>query len=263
MMLINGLKTLRRNPVLIPLYLLYILIIGAAAFFLIPHRIEQEDMLALLITVAIFLLFAFVSLLVGLVFLSGYGHMLAEAVTKGTTSIGSFPAGIAKFFVKLLLAVLLLFAIYIGFSIVLAMAVVPVSLILAMGRLTEISTVNVVNTLIISIAAVISIPFIVSWIPAIFIDGAGVVDGLKAALRAGVRNYGVLLLWTVILYAPSLAYTQFSMTSLNTGEIFTPWYFAVAAVTSVLSLIYLPALFELYHKKGRPAAMPDPGGRPS
>ncbi len=266
MMISNAFRLLKRNPVLIFLFLLYMLILDTAAFFLMPHRMDQTDTLALLITTAALMLFSLISGVTGLVFFSGYGHMLAEAVTKGTTSLRSFPAGIARFFSRLFLAFLLLIAIAIGFSIVIVTALIPVSLLMTMGGLAGASAAGIVTTSVVSGLVILSIPFIMPWIPALFIDGAGVIDSLKAGLRAGARNYGALLLWTVILYAPSLIYTLFNLSSMNQGELFTPGYFAVTLLTSVLSLIFTPALFELYNKKRRPAPLPDPGdpgaGRP-
>lgn len=200
----KALTLLKTNPVIILFYIIYTVITSVFLIVLIPGKIDQTDIVDLLLAAAGIMLSAFFVGIIGLVFLSGFGHMLAEAVTTGKTSLRSFFPGIKRFIIKLLLTFLLFLAIYVAYTIILSIAFVPVMLLLAMGNPQNVAaagtSANVTLTAVFSLAVLASIPFVILWFPAIFIDGVRITEALKRGFKTGIKNYGILLLWNLVLY---------------------------------------------------------------
>jgi hypothetical protein len=255
----KALKLLKENPVIILAYIVYMALCSAILFTLMPGKYDQTDIVEMLLATARILAMSFIAGAVGLVFISGFGHMLAEAVTAGRTSIKSFLPGIKVFFVRLLLAVLLLIAIYIGFSIVLSIAYVPLMLILSLNNPGNMATPGSPGIIVLTsglyLAVLASIPFIILWLPAIFIDNIKVIAAFKKGIKSGTKNYGILFLWTLILYLPTFIYMVGNMSSIASGITFSIGYAANLILTAVISLIYLPAVFILYNEKRLPGGM--------
>jgi hypothetical protein len=179
----------------------------------------------------------------GLVFFSGFGNMITEAVINGTTSAGSFIPGIKKYFGRIFLSTLLLFAFYIGFTIVITIIIIPLTIIaVMMGNIM----ITIVASLIMGLVVIFALPFIILWYPAIFIKSTGVIQGLKDGLKAGAKNYWKLLLGIVIIYIPVILNVIIEFDSMMAGTWYTPTYFVSIILSSTMMMIAFPIIFMIY-----------------
>lgn len=252
-MLSKAYKTLRENPVLILLHVAYMLVTAFVFYLFRPHQINQNDITELLINTFIMFLTSLVMGILGLIYFTGYSNMIAQAVTAGKTSIGSFFPGIKHFFGRLLLATLLMFSMFVGFSIILSIAIIPVTMMLTFSNqgdpVVAATNLTLIITPFISLCVIAVIPFIILWLPALFIDDTGVIDSMKRGMKAGVKNYGILMLWTAIVYLPAFIYTMMNMGAAQAGIIMAPGYIAMLLVSTILSLFYFIMIFILYKEK--------------
>lgn len=252
----NSLQLLKKNPLLILLYFLYSAITGFLVLSLIPGQMDETSLVDLMIFFVQLVVLFFASVILGLLFLSGFGAMLGEAVMNGKTSLRTFFSGIGKFVLKLLLAGLLFLVLCFAFSLVLGILMIPLGFLMAMnggGDVQSYTSVYSVSVAVLSTAATLFVmPFIALWYPALFLDPLGVVQTLKRGVRVGVKNYGTLLLWTGCLYLPTLIYTLMGDPAAAQGFTITPLYIVILLLSALLSLIYFPALFLLYAEKRQP-----------
>jgi len=199
-------------------------------------------------------------------FISGFGLMIKEAVITGKTSTSSFLPGLKKYFVRILLMSLLLFAFAIGFSFAISIITIPIML----TQMVNVGFENLQNfqntqnfqnlknmslsiSLFTTSLTIIAIPFIILWLPSIFIDDVKIIQGLKNGVKAGVKNYWKLLVYLVIIYIPIMIYQIFSFDTMMNGVIFTPGYIAILILEACLSIVILPIFYMIYNdnKTGR------------
>jgi len=188
-------------------------------------------------------------------FISGFGLMIKEAVITGKTSINSFLPGFKKYFVRILLMSLLLFAFAIGFSIVISIITIPIMIVQIansgfenLQNLQNIKNMSLSITLVTTSLTIIAIPFMILWLPSIFIDDVKIIQGLKNGVKAGVKNYWRLLVYMIILYLPIIIYQIFSFDTLMKGVIFTPSYIAILILEACLSMVILPIFYMIYNE---------------
>lgn len=252
-MLAKTFNILRNNPLLIIFYIVYLAVTLAMTISLFPNNYVLEDPLS---AVYVFGQVIVVSILLGIIsllFFSGYGHMLSEAVVNGNTSAHSFLPGIKKYFVRVLVTALLLIVFYIGFSIAVSIIMIPLSIILAVGSVgNPTASVALISTLFIVIIFVILLfvlPFVLLWYPAIFIDDVNSIEGLKRGARAGVKSYWKLVLAILVIYIPIILYFAIESPFDLTGAVtYSPFYYISIILSSLLSMILLPYIFVVYNE---------------
>lgn len=246
----------KKNPILPILYLLYMALTISLVFLLLPDKLDQTDLVALLLASVKMLIYCIIMALAGLLFFTGFGNMLSIAAAGEKVTIGSFGTGLKKYILKMLLAGLLLVAIFIAFSIALSILLIPVIIIMSMGTAGDTSSISsslgVVSSIVTALPTVFLMPFIILWFPAIFSDDIKIIEALKRGAKTGTKCYGTLLLWTLIVYLPALIYMIFNSQQLQSGSMLTPSYIAVTAVSVVLSFLYTCVIFILYRQKYQP-----------
>ncbi len=245
---------LKKNPFLVLFYAIYIAITFVLVLLLYPRDFSQFsdpqnymnfDYIAYAIIMLKMLIAAGLMFLISLFFTAGYGFMITEAVTTGETSAASFLQGIKKFFVRILLLMLLLIAIVIGISIIIGIISIPLAFAMVMVGDPFIMSVIIY---IVTIALVFfSVPFFILWIPAVFIDDTRIMKGLTNGLKAGVKNYWKLLLLLFFMYVPIVIYMLFNINTMYSGQIFSAGYFLLLSIEALISIIYLPIVFNIYH----------------
>lgn len=256
-MLKKSINLLKNNSILILLYFAYIVISFLILYVLYPKDMSQFnslnpsgfDFAAYIVMMIKMLIASLLSGVLGLLFLSGFGSMLSEAIKKGKTSISSFLPGIQRYFVRILLAMLLLLAFSIGFSIVISIIIIPITLFLVIAESTSITMVSLVTMAITMVVIVFICPFILLWFPSILIDDIGVMKGLANGAKAGVKNYWKLVLIIVVIYLPITLNTAFSYDTMAKGIIFTPTYLILYLLTAIISIVALPIIFMVYNER--------------
>ena len=256
-MLKKSLNILKSNPVMILLYALFMVVTFLIIFTLYPKDINQFtnpdvtkfDFAGYLVMMGKMLIAALLMYALGLLFYSGFGNMITEAVINGKTSANSFLPGVKKYFVRVLLASLLLMAFSIAFSIISSIITVPIMLLSI--RNVAITSLSIIITLILTLVIIIILPFILLWFPSIFIDDVGVIPGLVKGAKAGVKNYWKLLLVILIIYLPVTANIMINFKSIENGNIFTPGYLIMGLLSVIMSLVSFPVFFLIY-KENKP-----------
>jgi hypothetical protein len=254
-MLKKSINLLKRNPSIIILYVGYLVVMFLIVFALYPRDMSQFyntnptnfDFIAYGITMMKLLTALALISILGLLFFAGYGNMITEAVVQGKTSINSFLPGLKKYFVRVLLAMLLLIAFSVGISVVLSIMIVPVTLIMMVHGAESIYSVSIITTSITTALVCVTSPFIILWFPSIFIDDIGVIQGLKNGAKAGVKNYWKLLLVILLLCIPTFTNVMINFNKVSRGIIFTPSYYIILILLSMISIVILPAIFILYN----------------
>lgn len=252
-MLKKSFLILKNNPVLILLYLGSMLLIYLIMYGLYPHDYNQMsqtyvtsfDFAEYMITMLKMMLAALLMSVVSLLFYSGFGFMMNEAVITGKTNISSMPTGIKKFTIRILLAYLLYMAFAIGFSIVIGITMIPFIILATVKGVAFIIIYVIVLMLLITAV----IPLLMLWMPAIFADNCSAMQGLKRGWKAGFKNYWKLVLIVVVNYLPVAIYMVFNYSSMSSGNIFNLGYLLVIIISSIISLIISPMLFILYYEK--------------
>ena len=254
-MIKKSLHLLKNNTVIILFYAIYLVVMFLIVFTLYPKDMNQFnsmnpnsfDFAAYFNAMAKIFFASILMYACGILFLSGFGCMISEVVLEGKTKATSFLPGISKFFVRVLLASLLLIAFYIGFSIVLSIIIIPITFImLAYGNMA-----TLIITLIAAVAVIFTIPFIILWFPSIFIDDAGVIQGLINGAKVGVKNYLKLVFVLFVMYLPIFAYIIVNFDSMSKGVIYTPSYFIMCILAAIISIVAIPIIFIMY-KENRP-----------
>lgn len=267
-MLKKTLQTLRKNPIIIGLYC-FLLLVGVGGFILVfPYynklvdfadkvnknsdyynTLTSQNMAEITLSSLIVLLFTLFILAFTVVYFSGFGNVLSQAVCDGKTSLKAFFQGIKKYFVKILLASLLFIAISFGFSFFSSFISAFVALLTGKGSIIdEQSAYNTQKfmTGIIYIITILCYSFILLWLPSLFIEkDDGVIVTLKKGFKAGVKRYKELVLITAAILMPSIIVQAFNYS----GEIniFTPVYIALYVYEAIISLFFVTYIFELYN----------------
>lgn len=258
-MIKKSIKTLTNHPVLILFYALYLISTYLILFLLFPHDmnrfkdVNNFDFMAYGIMMIKMLSATILLGVIGILFLCGYGNMMAEAVKGQGTSAASFFPGIAKFFVRVLLAILLLMAFTFVLSMIISLISVPFILYQAIhsagnaiydtGYINSITLFSMVITM---LFVIFLMPFVILWFPAIFHDDIGVMKGLQKGAKAGIKNYWRIVLLLAIIYLPIVIVMMIDLKSVVNGNIFTPGMMIIYLLEAILSTILIPILFYLY-----------------
>lgn len=217
---------LKKNPLLIVLPVLAVALILLSELPLIPDinrimglsgnmnnlqnptQMQLQDAIDIMSAALMMLLFALVYCVLAVIFISGYGNMLAAAVNEGKATLKIFLYGIRKFTGKVVLSFLLLLVIMIGVSIVISLVTTPLMFVgIARSGIDTGSIMNAQKTmqLAVQIIMLFLYPFIIMWFPAVFIEReAGVTACFRHGLRAGVRNYLPLVVVVLFILLPTL-----------------------------------------------------------
>lgn len=260
-MLKKSIELLKNNPVLIFTYGTFSLIMFLLVLLRQPSdliglsngHIERFDMRSYFITINLILLAAILIYGLSLLFISGYGNMMREAIINGKTTIKDFMPGIARYFGRVILMSLLLIAFSIGISLVLSIIMVP----LIMLSLNNLYLVTLISTLVTTVSVICAIPFVLLWIPAIFLDNHGVVKGLVQGAKTGAKNYGKLLLLMVVMYIPSILNAIINFNTLVSGNLHNLGYLISTIVTMLLTVFYVPLIFIIYRDSNPPMNKPN------
>lgn len=251
-MLAKAINLLKKNPVILLFYVGYLVLTYLIVFLLYPTdfgsftELEYSfDMREYLIMMAKMLIAIGLLSVLSLLFMSGYGYMVAEATVTGKTSSASFGKGIKLFFVRTLLAMLLTFAIYMGFSFLMSMIFIPFAMFTSIsGNLWGIA---IITTLMLMVVTVV-MPFIILWYPAIYVDNLGVIQALKTGLKAGVKHYWRLLLMLLVMFLPAVINTIINYKEMMEGNMFSPGYILTMLLSAIISVVVIPYLFVVYHE---------------
>lgn len=254
-MIKKSIHILKNNSSLILLFVAYQVIAFSIMFLLYPSNFNEFmntstnafNFIAYFTAMAKMLIAALLVGILGILFLSGYGNMLSEAVITGKTVMKSFLTGIQKYFVRTLLSALLMYAISMVVSILVGFIMFAVIFSVIFSGSTNITGLSIVIILIITVIMTLPLPFILLWYPSIFIDNTGVIKGLKNGAKAGVKNYWKLLLLLFIMMAPIAGNMIFNMNEMTNGDIFTPATIVMYLIIAIISIVLFPILFLIYH----------------
>lgn len=254
-MLKRALLLLKRNPVIVLFYAGYMILDVLILLLLYPKDINQimfdaEGLFSISayltgmgkLLLAIFLLF-----LLSLIFLSGFGNLVREAVFSGRTSSAAFRTGIKSYFVRILLMMLLIIAFAFGGSLLIGIITIPITILSVMGGASSAYSTTLIIMGITMLLLLIPMPFIILWLPAIFLEDTGVIQSLKGGAKAGRKNYWKLALSLILLYLPGVVYTVLNYEAVSKGRLMTMGYMLLLLVSSVMSLIYIAYIFMVYH----------------
>ncbi len=250
------LQLLKQNPVLVLLYLGVQVITQLIMFLLYPKTMSDFgitenafDFQLYFLTLGKLLIVIIVVYIIGLLFYSGYGNMLREAILRGKAGWKAFGDGIASFFVRILLSSLLLGAMAVGASIPMMIIAIPIAVGTTLnGSMDGIIITPIITTIILDIV----IPLILLWLPAIFIDDTGVIQGMKNGFRAGVKNYWKLLLLVLLISIPMIIIfvvnspSTYSVAGTN-ETILSPGYYVISIIEGIFASLFIPYIFMLYH----------------
>ncbi len=253
-MLRKSINLLKSNPLLVVYFLGYEFMGFLVLYLLYPKNLgvynhgDVMDLVSMMIFMMKMLLSSILMFFLSILFMSGFGHMTAEAVMNGKLASSSFMIGLKKYFVRILLMSLLVFAMVIGVAILFSFVTVPIILFQSFsGQEDNIYVLSMAMSIIITVIIIALIPFIILWLPAIFIDNVRTIQGLKSGVKAGRKNYLKLLGLLFFVYLPIVAYQIFNYPSLMNGDIFTPTYIGVLIIETCIALVIFPAFFFLYY----------------
>lgn len=243
----------RKNVSILTFYAVYMLVMFLIIIALYPKDLNyftnldpyNFDYVAYISMMVKILLASVFMFFLGILFFAGYGNMITEAVLQERTSAASFIPGIKKYFVRVLLASLLMVAFSIGASIVLSMILIPITILAVMNG----SAMGLMISFLSMIVIMLVIPFVILWLPSIFIDDVGVIQGMKNGARVGTRSYGKLLLLLFAIYVPIFIYMLFNYDAMTQGVIMTPGYYAICVLVAIMGVFILPMLFMIYESK--------------
>lgn len=265
----KSLKMLKNNPLLILFFLLAILAYAIPMLLFMPDLkkiidISKEitenpsnpsmmnlpQMTTMMLSTMKMYLFMLVLGILGLIFVAGYGNMLASAVNDGKASFKIFIFGIRKFSGKIVLSALLLVAICIGFGIVISICTIPFTFIgIATNNFNpeKMFAFQMIIQIITLIISVFLYPFVELWFPATFLErNDGVITCFKKGLRAGRRKYLLLVAVTAVMILPLL------VLYITSGDIYSIMESPVYIVSMVCQAIIIPVvmayLFTIYNE---------------
>jgi hypothetical protein len=203
------------------------------------------------------LLAGFLMFVIGLFYLSGYGNVIRVAVVTGKASASSFLAGIKHFFVRVLLCVLLIVAIVIVGSVLLGLISIPFTILVVMSGNSSPMVFMIIVMVVTFLIVLIPTPFVILWLPALFLEDTKVIQSLKLGAKVGKKNYWRLMFATALLCFPQFIYMILNYDIASTGTILSPGYFIILVVMAILSMIYYVYLFVLFHEDRLKLTSPD------
>ena len=264
---------LKNSPMIIVLFVLAIAISAVPIILLLPdiNRImafsneiaknygsltppDPQQTIQMLMTYLKLGIYSLVTCGIGIVFMAGFGNMLAAAVNGGKASLKIFIFGIRKFFTKTLLSLLLLVALIFGFSIIISIISVPFTIMSVinstfdpeaiLGRQRAIQ--------IFSCAMMIFLyPFVELWFPAIFLErNDGVTACFRKGLKAGVKKYIILVAVTAVMLLPSLV--LFGYVENIYSIMYSSFYIFTIIYQAIVMPVMLTYMFMLYNETKKP-----------
>lgn len=247
-MIKKTLHIIRKNPIIIAVYAIFIVLnICISEFTARFGSINSTSQSIGTYANKMFGLWILI-IVISVLFLSGYGNIVAAAVKKEKCSWKDFFSGMNYFLGRMLISFILL--VFMAALLFLIIMITAFPLILAgyAGALKNIEVVSALFTLGAEALAVFVYPCLMLWYPAIFIDDTGVIEGLKRGFAASRRCYWTLVGATFFSILPSTVYsTAVSIFNGNTG--ITPGYIISTAVSVVISLFVFIFAFVVYHIK--------------
>ncbi len=186
--------------------------------------------------------------IISLFFTSGIGNAVREATFSGRTSFSAFFPGIKIYFVRVLLAMLLITAMVFAASMLLGILTIPITMMTVMNGTTSPVALMLIISIVSVLLILIPMPFLLLWIPAMFLENTGVIHSLNLGAKAGTKNYIRLFVGILLLFIPEIIYFAFYYDEAASGHIFTVGYFLLMAVMMILSLVFYVYLFEVYHE---------------
>lgn len=219
-------QTMIRNPLLIILPVIAVLLSAAAYMFLKSDMEKVMDSIAELTDMESFVedtglddviarlsltlksgVISIISGVMTVVFCSGYGNLQSAVLNGGKASLKVFKYGVKRFTGKVLLSFLLMVGIMYGVSFVMSLVTTPI---MVAGFITEgglsagLSWIQAVLEIFLIIMTLVY-PFIILWFPATFIDRyEPIIECLKNGLRAGRKKYFRLLPAIIVTMLPAL-----------------------------------------------------------
>ena len=268
-MLKKSLVTLKNNPMIIILLVLVIILSAVSVMFLMPDLnrimeisneisrnsanpagINPQEMTEMLFSSMIMLLYSLVACGFGIVFMAGFGNMLAVAVNDGKASLKIFLFGIKKFFVKTLLSFLLAAAIVFGASIVISIISTPFTIAGIMRNAFDpeaMISMQRVMMVFSSIVMILLYPLVVLWLPAIFLDrNEGVLACFRNGFKAGVKKYIFLIMVIALILLPTIFLFIFTENVYSIMQ--SPFYFYMYIYQAIIMPVLLTYLFVLYNE---------------
>lgn len=254
-MLRKTLQIIKNNPAIYLIYgasvilnLVILLLLYPTNMNAISEVSEPEFALVTYLTIlGKMLLASLLIFIISLFFTSGIGNAVREATFSGRTSFSAFFSGIKLYFVRVLLAMLLITAMVFAVSILLGILTIPITMMATMNGSVSPVAIMLIISIVSVILVLIPLPFLLLWIPAMFLENTGVIASLKLGARAGAKNYFRLFLGMFLLFIPEIIYFAINYNEAASGQIFTVWYFLLMIVMTILSLIFYVYLFGVYH----------------
>ena len=123
---------------------------------------------------------------------------------------------------------------------------IPFAILQVLGGMETVKYLSLFIILFTMVIIILVVPFIMLWLPSIFIDDVKVFEGLKNGAKAGLKNYWKLVLSLLAIYIPIIAYEIFCFDTIANGIIFTPGYLVILVLESIISIVVLPILFIIY-----------------
>ena len=255
-MLKKTIQLIKGNPFIIMFYMIYLAITILFMVLIYPKSFGVGsytqngifDYSLYLTTVRNMLIVLLLIFITSLFYISGFCNMIREAIFTGKTRASSFISGIKIYFGRVCLFVLLTIVIVIFYSVLVGMLSIPFTIMAATKGTISIYAMILVIMLATLILVLIPSPFIVLWLPALFLEDTGVILSLKLGAKAGVKNYGRLITSTFLLILPQTVYTILSYKLIMKGTFYSTGYYILLGVMAVFGLIYNVYLFVVYHE---------------
>lgn len=198
-MLRKTFQLLINNPSIIILQMVYIVSLFLNSFLFYSIKLSEISSNIEYFLGAKFIFSTVLGLLLGVVFISGFGNAFTKAITSSKCDFKAFFVGIKKYFMKSMLSTLVLYIIYVVFSSILfpAAAQIIVDIFIPYGDLRK-----VFYYICIYIISIFVMPFTTLFLPAVFIDHYDIVAGLITGMKLAVRNYKKLVWVLFFMYIP-------------------------------------------------------------
>lgn len=253
-MIKKTLQIIKENPVIIVLYAVFV---GLNIFM--SQFMDGIDRMALnpqWIEVAVSKMLGMwiIIMIVFILFMGGYGNMLATAIKTGKCTLKDFLRGLNYFLGRMLWAFVLVFLLAMLFFLIVIVAAFPILMASSVGGIRNLGLLAALLTAGAGVFAVFIYPAIMLWYPAIFIDDTGVIEGLKRGVTASRKCYLKLAVTTFVSILPSTLYT--TITSIISGASYgrvemgvTAGYMVSIAVSVVISFFIFVYLFVIYDRK--------------
>lgn len=253
-MLKKTINLIKSNPIIILCYIVYLVISILIIILLYPKSfglgssVKAFNFASYIVTMRNMMIALLLMFGISLFFISGFCNMIREAVFSGKTKLSSFIDGIKNYIGRVCLCVLLTAALILIGSVLVGILSIPITIIVTMNGNGTVIFVTMIIMLVTLALVVIPSPFLVLWMPALFLENAGVIQSLRLGAKAGAKNYWRLLVVTVLLILPQAAYSIFNYNVIMSGSIYSFGYFILLGVMTVVSFLYNIYIYVLYHE---------------